>query len=138
MSGADRCAFCRAGVAADSHFCSACGTPVGPAGVATASRRIVTALFCDLVGSTAMAEAVDPEAIRAAMDAYYDACRAAIEKHQGVVEKFIGDAAMAVFGAGTSNDDDALRAVRAARDIVDALAELNVGLDRDLGFVLRV
>ena len=137
MSGAGRCTFCRAGVAAQARFCSACGTPVAPAGE-TASRRIVTVLFCDLVGSTAVAQAVDPEAVHAAMDGYYDACRTAIEKHQGVVEKFIGDAVMAVFGAGTSHDDDALRAVRAARDIVEALVELNVGLDRDLGFVLRV
>src|SRR5437899_1751621 len=64
MSGAGRCTFCRAGVAAQARFCSACGTPVAPAGE-TASRRIVTVLFCDLVGSTAVAQAVDPEAVHA-------------------------------------------------------------------------
>ena len=71
-------------------------------------------LFMDIVGSTALAERLDPEALRQIMDRYFAACLAAITDHGGVVEKFIGDAVLAVFGAIVAHEDDAVRAVRAA------------------------
>jgi DNA-binding SARP family transcriptional activator/predicted ATPase len=89
-----------------------------------ASRRTVTILFCDLVESTRLARELDPEAYRALMTRYLDAVRRPIEAHGGTVEKFIGDAVMAVFGAPELHEDDALRAVRAAVDARDAVAEL--------------
>ncbi|WP_330294650.1 AAA family ATPase [Streptomyces sp. NBC_00503] len=81
------------------------------------SRRLVVVLFLDLVGWTRLAERVDPEALQRLLDQYYEICSVAVEEHGGVVEKFIGDAVMAVFGADTSREDDALRALRAATRI---------------------
>lgn len=81
------------------------------------SRRLVVVLFLDLVGWTRLAERVDPEPLQQLLDQYYEICSAAVEEHGGVVEKFIGDAVMAVFGADTSREDDALRALRAATRI---------------------
>jgi DNA-binding SARP family transcriptional activator len=88
------------------------------------SRRTVSVLFCDLVESTRLARALDPEAYRALMTRYLEAVRVPIERHGGTVEKFIGDAVMAVFGAPELHEDDALRAVRAAVEARDAVAEL--------------
>ncbi|MFD7256065.1 adenylate/guanylate cyclase domain-containing protein [Streptomyces sp. NPDC059874] len=81
------------------------------------SRRLVVVLFLDLVGWTRLAERVDPEPLQQLLDEYYEICSTAVEEHGGVVEKFIGDAVMAVFGADTSQEDDALRALRAATHI---------------------
>lgn len=81
------------------------------------SRRLVVVLFLDLVGWTRLAERVDPEPLQRLLDEYYEICSAAVEEHGGVVEKFIGDAVMAVFGADTSQEDDATRALRAATRI---------------------
>ena len=89
------------------------------------SRKIVTVLFCDLVDSTAMGESLDPETTRVIISRYFEVVRAALERHGGTVEKFIGDAVMAVFGIPELHEDDALRAVRAAADIRVALAALN-------------
>ena len=77
-------------------------------------RKVVTVLFCDLVGSTALGESTDPEALRARMQRYFADLRTIVERHGGSVEKFVGDAVMAVFGIPVSHEDDALRAVRAA------------------------
>jgi class 3 adenylate cyclase len=85
-------------------------------------RKVVTVLFCDLTGSTAIGERTDPEALRALMNRYYDAARAVLERHGGTVEKFVGDAVMAVFGIPVSHEDDALRAVRAAAEMREAIA----------------
>jgi class 3 adenylate cyclase/tetratricopeptide (TPR) repeat protein len=85
-------------------------------------RKVVTVLFCDLVGSTALGEATDPEALRARMRGYFEDLRAIVERHGGTVEKFVGDAVMAVFGIPTAHEDDALRAVRAASEMRDAIA----------------
>jgi predicted ATPase len=87
--------------------------------------RTVTILFCDLVESTRLASELDPEAFRRLMSRYFDAVRATIERHGGTVEKFIGDAVMAVFGVPELHEDDALRAVRAAAEIRDAVRELD-------------
>src|SRR5256885_11213174 len=89
-------------------------------------RKLVTALFCDVVSSTALGESVDPEVLQATLARYFERMRAIIESHGGTVEKFIGDAVMAVFGVPLLHEDDALRAVRAAVEMRDALPELGV------------
>src|SRR5688500_14951760 len=89
-------------------------------------RKTVTVLFCDLAGSTALGETVDPERLRALLARYFARMKEVVERHGGSVEKFIGDAVMAVFGAPVSHEDDALRAVRAAAEMRDALAELGL------------
>ncbi|GAA2479772.1 adenylate/guanylate cyclase domain-containing protein [Winogradskya humida] len=94
------------------------------------SRRLVVVLFLDLVGWTALAERVDPEPLQVLLEQYYGICSAAIEDHGGVVEKFIGDAVMAVFGTDRSGEDDALRALRAACDIRAGTATLVSPLGR--------
>src|SRR5579884_3883721 len=88
---------------------------------AAAARRTVTVLFCDLVGSTALGEQLDAEALRTVLGRWHDAMRAPVEQHGGTVEKFIGDAVMAVFGVPRVHEDDALRAVRAAAEIRERL-----------------
>ena len=99
-------------------------------------RKTVTVLFCDVVDSTSMGETLDPETLRKVMDRFFDGMRPQIERHGGVVEKFIGDAVMAVFGVPVAHEDDPLRAVRAAADMREALLELNKDLERDHGVVL--
>ena len=96
-------------------------------------RKTVTVLFSDVAGSTALGEQLDPEALRMLMVRYFTEMRAAIERHGGSVEKFIGDAVMAVFGVPRSHEDDALRAVRAAMDIRLVLAQLNAASQSDRG-----
>src|SRR5881394_3877630 len=92
----------------------------------SAHRKVVTVLFCDVVGSTALGESVDPEALRTLLARYFEKMKAIVERHGGTVEKFIGDAVMAVFGVPQLHEDDALRAVRAAVEMRDALPELGV------------
>ena len=99
-------------------------------------RKTVTVLFADVTGSTALGEQLDPESFRRVMARYFDAARACLERHGGTVEKFIGDAVMAVFGVPTVHEDDALRALRAAAELRDALAALNDELERDYGVSL--
>jgi class 3 adenylate cyclase len=91
-----------------------------------AHRKVVTALFCDVVGSTALGESVDPEALQGVLARYFERMQAIVESHGGTVEKFIGDAVMAVFGVPVAHEDDALRACRAAVEMRDALPELGV------------
>jgi class 3 adenylate cyclase len=111
-----------------AKFCLACGTPLGRAPVvAEEERRIVTAVFTDLVGSTSRAEQLDAEDVRAMLSPYYTRLRGELERHGGTVEKFIGDAVVALFGAPVAHEDDAERAVRAALAIQAAIAELNEG-----------
>ena len=86
----------------------------------------MSVLFCDVTGSTALGESIDPEALRALLARYFERMKAMIERHGGAVEKFIGDAVMAVFGVPAAHEDDALRAVRAAVEMRDALPELGV------------
>ncbi len=89
-------------------------------------RKVVTILFCDVTGSTALGESVDPEALRALLAGYFERMKAIVETHGGTVEKFIGDAVMAVFGVPMLHEDDALRAVRAAAEMRNALPELGM------------
>ena len=95
-------------------------------------RKIVTIVFCDLTGSTALGDRTDPEALRATMRGYYDEMRTILERHGGTVEKFVGDAVMAVFGVPVSHEDDALRAVRAAWEMRDA-PSATLGLQARIG-----
>lgn len=92
------------------------------------SRKRISILFIDVVGSTTLAERLDPEALRQIMDSYFAACVTAIDEHGGVVEKFIGDAVMAAFGAAVAHEDDALRAIRAAAGALSALRGLSAEL----------
>ncbi len=108
------CPSCETENPADAVFCMACGARLGPATRVREVRKTVTVLFCDLVGSTTLVERHDPEVLRPVLQRYFEEMRAAIERHGGVVEKFIGDAVVAVFGMPQVHEDDALRAVRAA------------------------
>jgi class 3 adenylate cyclase len=110
-----------------SRFCNACGAALAsPEAAEHEYRKVVTVLFCDVVGSTALGESVDPEALRTLLGRYFDEMKAIVERHGGTVEKFIGDAVMAVFGVPQLHEDDALRAARAAVEMRDALPELGV------------
>jgi class 3 adenylate cyclase/tetratricopeptide (TPR) repeat protein len=100
-----------------------CAAPLGASEPAREQRKVVTVLFCDLVGSTALGESTDPEALRARMRRYFEDLRVILERHGGSVEKFAGDAVMAVFGIPTAHEDDALRAVRAAAEMREAISE---------------
>src|SRR5262245_22869786 len=92
-----------------------------------AQRKVVTVLFCDLVGSTALGESTDPEVVRARLARTFEELRAILERHGGQVEKFVGDAVMAVFGIPVSHGDDALRAVRGAGERRAASGEQGLG-----------
>ncbi len=109
-----------------AHFCLSCGKRLGAAEPEHEERRVVTVIFVDLVGFTSQAERLDPEDVRAILTPYYERVRAEIESFGGVVEKFIGDAVMGVFGVPTTFGDDPERAVRAALAIRDAVHDLNL------------
>src|SRR5882724_9582702 len=119
------CPDCGRENAADARFCSGCGLRLeGQA--RREERKVVTILFADIVGSTARAERLDPEDVRAALNSYYARVRSELERYGGTVEKFVGDAVMAVFGAPVAHEDDPERAVRAALSIRDALMDSHV------------
>jgi class 3 adenylate cyclase len=123
-----------------ARFCNACGAPVGTEGEpAREVRKTVTVLFCDVVGSTQLGERFDPEILRGVMTRFYAAIREPVERHGGTVEKVIGDALVAVFGIPAVHEDDALRAVRAAiemRDAVAAMGEIEARIGVNTGDVL--
>src|SRR5919109_1539522 len=105
------------------RFCGQCGTPL--AETAPERRKTVTLLFCDVSGSTSLGERLEAESVREVMLRYFDEMRIVIERHSGTVEKFVGDAVMAVFGVPVAHEDDALRAVRAASEMLERLDALN-------------
>jgi class 3 adenylate cyclase len=115
-------------------FCGACGTAFAPAVAAREVRKVVTVVFCDVSGSTALGERLDPEAMRRTMGRYFEEIRLIVERHGGTVEKFIGDAAMAVFGIPVAHEDDALRAVRAVAEVRTRLTVLGEELAVALSF----
>src|SRR6266487_5563498 len=115
------------------RLCGFCGASLAPELPPQEVRKVVTIVFSDLKGSTSMGERLDSEAVREVMSRYFDTMRAELERHGGVVEKYIGDAVMAVFGLPKLHEDDAVRAVRAAFGMQRALAELNDELDRRWG-----
>jgi class 3 adenylate cyclase/tetratricopeptide (TPR) repeat protein len=119
--------------------CANCGAPLTAAAPAREERKVVTVLFCDLVGSTARAEGADPEDVRALLSAYHERVRRELERFGGTVEKFIGDAVMALFGAPTAHEDDPERAVRAAlaiRDWAQEQGELQIRIGITTGEAL--
>ena len=117
------------------RFCPSCGAAVAPPEPSEEQRKIVSVLFADLVGFTSTSEQADPEDMREILASYFADTKAVIERYGGVVEKFIGDAVMAVFGAPVSRGDDAERAVRAALEIPAVIAALDA---RTPGFDLQV
>jgi len=132
------CASCGFENADTAKFCSECGAGLAAApSTGREERKVVSVVFADLVGSTARAERLDPEDVRAILAPYHDRLRAELERRGGTVEKFIGDAVVAVFGAPLSHEDDPERAVRAALAIQEAIAELNEA-DSQLELEVRV
>ena len=122
------CPSCGRESADDAAFCARCGAALGVPEQAREERKVVSIVFVDLVGSTARAERLDPEDVRAILASYHARVRAELERFGGTVEKFIGDAVVAVFGAPVVHEDDAERAVRSALVIRDAMAEAGVGV----------
>ena len=120
------CASCGRDNPAGAGFCNSCGAALATPVASREVRKTVTVLFCDLTGSTAIGEQTDPEALRALLARYFERMKAIVEAHGGTVEKFIGDAVMAVFGVPAAHEDDALRACRAAMEMRDALPELGI------------
>lgn len=115
------------------RLCGYCGTVLAPQLERAEERKTVTVFFSDLKGSTNLGEALDPEALREVMTRYFDSMTEVLRRHGGTIEKFIGDAIMAVFGLPKLHEDDALRAVRAAAETRSALAALNDDLERRYG-----
>ena len=128
------CPACGASAPEDFRFCGRCGAALDATTTAEQGvRKTVTVLFSDVTGSTALGERLDPETLRRLMGAYFDAVRSVLEHHGGTVEKFIGDAVMAVFGTPRVHEDDALRACRAALAMRTELDRLNVRFQHDWG-----
>jgi len=135
------CASCGAVNQPLARFCNSCGAPLaGPASKAAppSARKTVTALFCDVTGSTQLGEQLDPESLKEVLTRYFVLARRLIEQHGGTVEKFIGDAVMAVFGVPVVHEDDALRAVLTSWAIMESMVSLNSELARDFGTTLQV
>jgi class 3 adenylate cyclase/tetratricopeptide (TPR) repeat protein len=120
------CASCGHELPEGAKFCPECGAPLAPAAAPREQRKTVTILFCDVAGSTELGESADPEALRALLARYFERMKEIVERHGGSVEKFVGDAVMAVFGVPVVHEDDALRACRAAVEMRDALPELGI------------
>jgi class 3 adenylate cyclase len=128
------CGVCGAANEPQDRFCGECGSALDIAtvgaptaagnGGSVAERRLVSVLFADLVGFTTLSESRDPEEVRELLSRYFETARTVIDRYGGVVEKFIGDAVMAVWGAPVANEDDAERAVRAALDLVAAVSAM--------------
>jgi len=160
------CAVCGATVRAKDRFCASCGSPIAaaqagsapssvltePPSVESASlqvpalgaetlgeqRKVVTILFADLSGSTPLAEKLDPEDLRRILASYFNQLARQIRRYEGTIDKYIGDAVMAVFGAPISHEDDAERAIRAALAMQEGIAKLNDDLERGHGVRLAL
>jgi class 3 adenylate cyclase/tetratricopeptide (TPR) repeat protein len=115
------------------RLCGFCGTPLAAAAAPRETRKLVTVVFSDLQGSTRLGDALDSEVVREVLARYFEEMRSVLDAHGGTVEKYIGDAIMAVFGLPAIHEDDALRAVRAALEMEAALAVLNDELERRWG-----
>ena len=127
------CSSCGRENNADARFCGACGAELDAELSDAETRRVVTIVFTDVAGSTALGERLDPESLRRVMWRYFDTMQATLERYGGTVEKFIGDAILAVFGVPAVHEDDALRAVRAAFEMSEALERVNEELAREHG-----
>jgi class 3 adenylate cyclase len=119
------------------RFCGECGATLSaPAEV---RRRLITVLYCDMVGSTELGERLDTERLQKVLDRYFGVMRAAIQHHGGTVEKFIGDAVAGTFGIPEAHEDDALRAVRAGLEMQEAAAEIDAEIgDPGVRMVVRI
>ncbi len=106
------------------RFCPHCAAPLAGAAQVQEERKLVTVLFADVTGSTALGERLDPERLRSLLDTFFSAMAGIIESWGGTVEKFIGDAVMAVFGVPVVREDDAQRALRASLDMLARLEDL--------------
>ncbi len=131
-----RCPSCGEENPARFRLCGFCGAALAASPAARETRKTVTILFTDVTGSTELGERLDPESLRAVMGRYFASMREVIERHGGTVEKYIGDAVMAVFGVPIAHDDDALRAVRAGAEMREALVKLNDFLRAERGVTL--
>jgi class 3 adenylate cyclase/tetratricopeptide (TPR) repeat protein len=131
------CASCGHRNPPDARFCNRCAAPL-TAAAPPEQLKTITALFADVTGSTELGERLDPEAVRRLMERYFEFAQRVITRHGGTVEKFIGDAVMAVFGVPVIHEDDALRAVRAAADLRAELPGLNAELRRDYDATLQL
>ncbi|MBA2455866.1 MAG: zinc ribbon domain-containing protein, partial [Nocardioidaceae bacterium] len=136
------CSDCGASIRAGKLFCGQCGAPVPPshadpgaAPVESVGLRWVSVLFVDLVGFTSWSEGQDPADVREVLSGYFEVARSVVAAHGGRLEKFIGDAVMAVWGADVAHADDAQRAVRAGLEVVSGVAAF--GVSRDLELVAR-
>ena len=119
------------------RLCGFCGAQLSPPVAPQEVRKTVTVVFCDVKDSTGLGEKLDSESLREVLSAYFSAMRHVLERHGGTVEKYIGDAIMAVFGLPSLHEDDALRAVRAACEMRTALKELNLRLEATWGVRLE-
>jgi class 3 adenylate cyclase len=134
-----RCTNCGQTNPEGSQFCNSCGARLGAIPPSTGeARKVVTVVFADVVGSTSLVERLEPESARRVLDRYFEVMHAIVERHGGTVEKYIGDAVMAVFGIPTLHEDDALRAVRAAGGMRDALSVLNDELGGSFGVTIDI
>jgi class 3 adenylate cyclase/tetratricopeptide (TPR) repeat protein len=131
-----RCAACGHVTSRPFKFCPECGAPA--AEEPHEERKTVTVLFCDVVGSTELGERLDPESVRRVLARFFETVREIVEHHGGSVEKFIGDAVMAVFGVPVVHEDDALRAVRTAAALQEQLSSLNSALARDFATTIEL
>jgi len=120
------------------RYCGVCGTRLDSAASRATVRKVVTVLFCDMVGSTALGDRLDPEPLRRVLDIYLNRMRSILERHGGTIEKFMGDAVFAIFGVPTVREDDALRAVAAASEMRGSLAELRPELEERFGVEMEV
>jgi class 3 adenylate cyclase len=121
------CPSCGTENADGAKFCSECGASLAQSEPRRKERKFATALFADLVGSTALAEREDPEVVQSVVGRTFDRLSEEIARYEGLLEKFMGDAVLAVFGVPRSHEDDAERAVRAALEMQAVLSELNRG-----------
>jgi class 3 adenylate cyclase/tetratricopeptide (TPR) repeat protein len=137
VPGGVTCASCGEANPARARFCAACGSPLA-AGRRRGVRKVVTVVVCDVTGSTALGERLDPESLGLVMARWFERMRTVVERHHGSVQKFIGDAVVAAFGVPVVREDDALRAVRAAVAMQDAVAELEPGAQAGLAVRIGV
>src|ERR671931_2155505 len=135
---AEACPSCGAETTVGERFCAACGHRLDRPSAREEERKLVTVLFADLTGSTALGEQLDPERLRTLLSEYFGAMASVIESQGGVVEKFIGDAVMAVFGIPAAHEDDAERALRAALAMQARLTELNAEIAERHGVQLAM
>src|SRR5260221_11102088 len=151
------CATCGASIRAKDRFCPTCGTPIAAARAAGSrsgraslkvtaetddalleQRKVVTIVFADLSGSTPLAEKLDPEELRTILGGYFGVLARQIQRYEGTIDKYVGDAVMAVFGAPISHEDDAERAIHAAVAMQASILSLNDDLDRQYGVRLAL